>query len=150
MRPLLLSLLLVQTVAAASLDSAWIEYRFQNWRRADELFGRVLRDRTADARDRLAARIGQALTVQYRMPGARPEKAAAMYRALLGELGDTHPLALQLRLFLGQSCAQMRPADTLQAHAQFDSVIAGPDALLAGQAVVDRARLMVRTPTLPA
>jgi hypothetical protein len=147
MRPLLLSLLIVQTVAAASLDSAWIEYRFQNWHRAEDLFGRVLRDREAGEDQKLTARMGQALIAQYRMPGARPDKAATLYRGLLAELGGTHRLVPRLRLFLARACAQMRPADTAQAYAQFDSVIACADPLIAGEAVVDRARLMVSTPT---
>ncbi|MBD3240250.1 MAG: tetratricopeptide repeat protein [Chitinivibrionales bacterium] len=145
---LILSLVPLAGVRAGNLDSAWAEYRFQNWAPADELFERVIRDEQAAPDERYQARLGQLLIEQYRMPGNRPDKAIEGYRQLLNEVGPGHALTPLLHLQIARAYDQLDTPNHAAAFAHFDTLLQRyPRSPEAGEGVVDRARFMLRTPT---
>ncbi len=142
-----LVLLCAAVLHAGGLDSAWIEYRFQNWPRAEALFREVLGEHAGSADSAVQARFGLALVDHYRMPGARPDRALEEYREQLAIVGEAHALAPRLHLCAARACADLDPPDTATARMEFAAAIAGEDLVVAGEAVLDQACLMVRTPT---
>ena len=148
MRNILLALVLWSVAARGSspLDSAWLEYRFQNWSRSEKLFRDVLRESAPATEAGTQAALGLALIDHYRMPGSRPDRAVAQYHSLLAQLPHSHPLRPRLRLFAGRAYAYMDPPDTSGAYAEFDSAIASQDPPVRGETLPDRHQQVFNPP----
>ncbi len=118
-----------------SLEGGWQEYQFQSFKEAARRFDEI-EETTPDAAARREARLGQAMTAQFRESGRDPKAAGKTYQQL--EEGDaSDAVGLLARSMRAELLAEAGDLD--DANRIWDEVITGhPDTLIAQDALLRR------------
>ncbi len=133
---------------ATMLSDAWREYDYQNFSGAYRLFGTVISQKTASQPDIQMARYGQALVVQYRIPGGDAKKALPLYKQVLAQVGDTNLLSPALYLNIAKAYRSQNRAGFDSASLWLKNILSRyPGSLYAHEAALETAYLLSYTQT---
>ncbi len=105
-----------QSKTGKMLATAWDEYGFQNWEKANNLFLGVISEDGVSGKHVLQARIGLAMVKQYRAPGRQPEEAIEDYKLILKDLGELHESRSFVLFNIGYACITKDKPDYKQAR----------------------------------
>lgn len=134
----------------AGLEAAWIEYRYQNFAAAEQLFDEVRLQSVAGSAEHRQARLGLAMVMDFRLPGGRPDLAAGMYQALLDEVGLEASLAPVLLRLIADCHFNSPQPDFARADELYRQVMERfPGTAEADAAAIKRAEILMR-PATPA
>ena len=108
------SVVLAGEVPALRLRTAWDEYGFQAWKNANRIFAEVAAAPEASGVEKLQARFGLALVMQYQLPGDDPAAARGMYEALLKDVPAGDVLRAVILGQIGSCLFEQTAADYAQ------------------------------------
>jgi tetratricopeptide (TPR) repeat protein len=137
--------------ANKTLDQAWDEYHYKNFRMAESGFNRVINSRgEATDREKLEARVGAAMVVQYRLPGDDAAKALEMEKAIATVVPTGDTLGALVHLLMGRAWLRLDQPDLAGATREFAWVIDHfPTSISASEAVLDLSTMPVTSPSKP-
>ena len=123
---------LISFPAGGDLDKAWQEFDFQNYPLARSLFEKVIQEQRADPDmvysegkpgEIVQARMGLAMITHFEQPGNDPQEAFRMYKEILAELDEDHPVRANAYLLMGKALMDVEPPKVEEAQRNFDTVL---------------------------